>query len=92
MAKTGDRREDRRAKPPTERSTNFTPLISPIDQVLMQIKDDTALTWPVKLKGNPNKRSRDKYCHFHRDHSHDMSKCYDLKLQNEAFIREGKLQ
>ena len=44
---------------------NFTPLIAPIDQVLIQIKDDTTLTWPSKLKGDPSKRSRDKYCRFH---------------------------
>ena len=34
-ARTGDRREERRSKPPTERFTSFTPLNTPIDQVLM---------------------------------------------------------
>ncbi|XP_050248540.1 uncharacterized protein LOC126695767 [Quercus robur] len=58
----------------------------------MQIKDDTILTWPDKLMEDPNKRSRDKYCHFHQDHGHDTSECYDLKQQIEAFIRQGKLQ
>ena len=58
----------------------------------MQIKDEEALTFPGKLKGNPSKRSKDKYCHFHRDHSHDTSDCYDLKQQIEAFIRQRKLQ
>ena len=51
------------------------PLTALVDQVLMQIKDEEALTYPGKLKGNPNKRSRDKYCHFHCD----MADCYDLK-------------
>ena len=74
--RTGDRREDRRSKPPTKR---FTLLTTPIDQVLMQIKDDTTLTWPGKLKKDSNKKSRDKYCFFHRDHNHDTSKCYNLK-------------
>ena len=50
-----------------------------IDQVLIQIKDEGALTFIGKLKEDPNKRSRDKYYCFHRDHSHDTSKCYDLK-------------
>ena len=45
----------------------------------MQIKDNTTLTWPSKLKGDPNKRSRDKYC-------------YDLKQQIKALIKQGKLQ
>ena len=42
MARIGDRLEDRRSKPPTGRFTNFTLLTALIDQVLMQIKDDTA--------------------------------------------------
>ena len=92
MAKTGDRREERRSKPPTGRFTNFTPLNASIDQVLMQIKDEGALTFPGKLKGDPNKRSRDKYCCFHHDHDHDTSKCYNLKQQIEALIKQGKLQ
>ena len=80
MARIGDKREDRCSKPPTGRFTSFTPLNTPIDQVLMQIKDEGALTFPGKLKGDPSKRSRDKYCHFHHDHGHDTSKCYNLKL------------
>ncbi|XP_050258976.1 uncharacterized protein LOC126703969 [Quercus robur] len=60
-------------------------------QVLMQIKDEGTLTFPNKLKGDPNKRPRDKYYRFHRDHGHDTANCYDLKQQIEAFIRQGKL-
>ena len=58
----------------------------------MQIKDEGALTFPGKLKGDPNKRPRDKYCRFHRDYGHDTANCYDLKQQIEALIRQGKLQ
>ena len=58
----------------------------------MQIKDEGALTFPKKLKGDPNKRSKDKYYRFHHDHNHDTTDCYDLKQQIEAFIRQGKLQ
>ena len=58
----------------------------------MQIKDDTTLAWPGKLKGDPSKRSRDKYYCFHRDHGHDTSECYNLKQRIEALIRQGKLQ
>ena len=91
-ARTGDWRDERRFKPLGGRFTNFTPLIAPIDQVLMQIKDGGALTFPEKLKGDPNKRSRDKYCRFHQDHGYDTTNCYDLKQQIEALIRQGKLQ
>ena len=58
----------------------------------MQIKNERALTFPGKLKSDPNKRSRDEYCCFHRDHGHDTADCYDLKQQIEALIRQGKLQ
>ena len=58
----------------------------------MQIKDEEALTYPEKLKGDLNRRSKDKYCRFHRDHGHDTADCYDLKQQIKAFIKQGKLQ
>ena len=58
----------------------------------MQIKDKGALTFPGKLKGDPNKRSKNKYCRLHRDHGHDAADCYDLKQQIEALIRQRKLQ
>ena len=92
MARTREQREDRRSKPPIGKFMSFTSLTAPINQVLMQIKDEGALTFLGKLKGDPNKRSRDKYCCFHCDHGYDTSDCYDLKQQIEAFIRQGKLQ
>ena len=91
-ARTGDRRDERRPKPPGGRFTSFTPLTALVDQVLIQIKGEEVLTYPGKLKGDPNRRSKDKYCHFHRDHDHDTIDCYDLKHQIEALIKQGKLQ
>ena len=61
------------------RSQHYTPLNVPLDQVLMQIKDDPSLKWPEKMKEDPNKRNKNKYCHFHKNHGHDTNKCYDLK-------------
>ena len=57
----------------------------------MQIKDEGALTFPDKLKGDPNKWSRDKYFRFHRNYGHDIVDCYDLKQQIETLIRKRKL-
>ena len=91
MARTGECREDRHFEPPAGKFTSFTPLTTPIDQVLMQIKDERALIFPDKLKGDPNKSSRDKYCRFHRDHSHETADCYDSKQQIKALIRQGRL-
>ena len=79
MARMGERRDDKRSKPLVSRFTSFTPLTTPIDLVLMQIKDEGALTFPGKLKGDPNKRSREKHFYFHYDHGHDTVDCYDLK-------------
>ena len=53
--RTGDGRDERCPKPPRGRFTSFTPLNALIDQVLMQIKDEGALTFPGKLKSDPSK-------------------------------------
>ena len=58
----------------------------------MQIKDDPSLKWLEKMKGNPNKCNRNKYCRFHRDHGHNTDECFDLKQQIENLIRQGKLR
>ncbi|XP_030963901.1 uncharacterized protein LOC115985070 [Quercus lobata] len=41
-ARTGDQRDERCSRTPGGRFTSFTPLTAPIDQVLMQIKDEEA--------------------------------------------------
>ena len=58
-AKTGEKkdRESRKAGPSSQRSQHYTPLNAPLDQVLMQIKDDPYLKWPEKMKEHPNKRN-----------------------------------
>ena len=43
------------------------------------IKDDPSFKWPEKMKEDPNKHNKNKYCSFHKNHSHDTDKCYDLK-------------
>ncbi|XP_059626905.1 uncharacterized protein LOC132269670 [Cornus florida] len=54
--------------------------------------DDASLKWPPKLKTDPTKRSRDKYCRFHRDHGHNIEDCFDLKNQIENLVRKGHLR
>ena len=58
----------------------------------MQIKDDPYLKWLKKMKGDPNKRNRNKYCRFRRDHGHDTDECFDLEQQIENLIGQGKLR
>ena len=78
--RTEDKKDQdgKRAGPSTQ-SQPYTPLNTPLEQVLMQIKDDPSLKWLEKMKGDPNKCNRNKYYHFHKDHKHDTDKCYDLK-------------
>ena len=87
-----DKKDRDRKAGPSARSQQYTPLNMPLDQVLMQIKDDPSLKWPEKMKGDPNKRNRNQYCRFHRDHGHDTDECFDLKQQIENLIRQGKLR
>ena len=88
-AHTGEKkdRNNRKAGPSLGRNQNYTPLNAPLDQVLIQIKDDPSLKWLEKMKGDPNKRNKNKYCRFHKDHGHDTHKCYDLKQQIENLIK-----
>ena len=76
-----EERKDRDNKKlgPLAWNQQYTPLNVPLKQVLMQIKDDPSLKWPEKMKGDPNKRNRNKYCRFRKDHWHNTNECFDLK-------------
>ena len=66
-------------------------LIMPIEQVLMQIRDDPSLQW-LKLISTPlERRNKSKSCRFHQDHGHHTDECRHLKDQVETLIRQGKL-
>ena len=64
----------------------------PINQILVQIKDEHSLKWPRSLHLSPNARDKRKYYHFHKDHEHYIEDCRDLKEQIKELIRKGKLQ
>ncbi|XP_030945657.1 uncharacterized protein LOC115970126 [Quercus lobata] len=64
----------------------------PVDQILMEIRDEPSLKWLRPLHSAPSLRDKRKYCRFHKDHGHYTEDCRDLKEQIEELIRNGKLQ
>uniref|UniRef100_A0A2N9HHU7 Reverse transcriptase domain-containing protein n=1 Tax=Fagus sylvatica TaxID=28930 RepID=A0A2N9HHU7_FAGSY len=84
--------ERKRATAPPVKFSNFTPLNTPIDKLLLQIQDDPSLWWLGKIRSDPNSRPKNLYCRFHRDHGHLTEDWVALKEQVETLIRQGKLQ
>ncbi|GFZ17170.1 hypothetical protein Acr_26g0004400 [Actinidia rufa] len=57
--------------PPRRPEFNLPSLNTPVAQVLSEIKHEEFIKWPGKIKTDPQKRNRNKYCEFHRDHGHN---------------------
>ncbi|XP_010242582.1 PREDICTED: uncharacterized protein LOC104586896 [Nelumbo nucifera] len=89
--KRQDHRPDHKPQKPPPTYRNSTPLNMSRFEVLMQIDDCNYVRWPEKMKMQSNKRSRDKYCEFHRDHGHDMENFFDMHNHIEDLIRGGYL-
>ena len=85
---TSDRGKRKDEKAP--HTIKFTPLVMPVDKILVQIKDEHYLKWPRPLHSSSNVCDK-KYYHFHKDHGHYTEDCKDLKEQIEELIRKGKL-
>ncbi|GFY80993.1 hypothetical protein Acr_01g0008020 [Actinidia rufa] len=65
------------------------PLNAPVAQVLSEIKHEEFVKWPGKIKTDPQKRNRNKYCEFHRDHGHNTEDCFQLREQIADLIKRG---
>ena len=61
-------------------------------QVLEKIKNESFFKWPNKMMGNPEKRNRNFYCQYHRDHGHTTEDCRSLWDHLDQLAREGKLK
>ena len=72
-AQTGEKKDkdNRKVRSSSRRSQHYMPLNAPLE----------------KMKGDPNKRNKNKYYRFHIDHRNDMNKCYDLKQQIKNLIK-----
>ena len=61
-------------------------------QVLEKVKNEPFFKWPNKMMGNPEKRNRNLYCQYHRDHGHITEDCRSLWDHLDQLVREGKLK
>jgi hypothetical protein len=70
----------------------WTPLNSPINEVLMEIKKDSQYERPYPLH---NKRvreeNRNKFCAYHDARGHVTEECRNLRILIEKFIKNEKL-
>ncbi|GFS37364.1 hypothetical protein Acr_00g0051530 [Actinidia rufa] len=78
--------------PPRRPEFTLPPLNAPVAQVLSEIKHEEFVKWPGKIKTDPQKRNRNKYCEFHRDHGHNTEDCFQLKEQIADLIKRGYLR
>ncbi|GFY84700.1 hypothetical protein Acr_03g0014740 [Actinidia rufa] len=78
--------------PPRRPEFNLPSLNTPVAQVLSEIKHEKFIKWPGKIKTDPQKRNRNKYCEFHRDHGHNTEDCFQLREQIADLIKRGYLR
>ena len=64
----------------------------PVNQVLEKVKHKSFFKWPNKMVGNPEKRNRNLYCQYHRDHGHTTEDCRSLWDHLDQLVRDGKLK
>jgi hypothetical protein len=57
----------------------------------MAIKGDPAFRWPPKMRSDPYKQDRNKFCEYHGDHGHSTEDCMVLYREIENFVQNGKL-
>ena len=71
--------------------SEYTRHNAPRSQILMDIKKDKDLKWPMPLKSDPEKRNQNLFCRYHKEVEHNNDDCIQLKNEIEYLIRQGKL-
>ncbi|XP_058068264.1 uncharacterized protein LOC131217366 [Magnolia sinica] len=79
------------SRKPEGKFRSYTPLNTSTEQILLDIRGQKLLNWPVCMKANAEHRDKRKYCGFHRDHGHNINDCANLKDEIETLIRKGHL-
>ncbi|XP_058084586.1 uncharacterized protein LOC131232376 [Magnolia sinica] len=63
----------------------------PRNEILLDIRGEKLLNWPVCMMADLEHRDKHKYCRFHRDHDHNTADYVDLKDEIKTLIRKGHL-
>ena len=58
---------------------------------MVVVEAQNLLKMSGKLKSSPEKRNRDKYCRYYRDHGHDTEDYFRLKIAIEKLIEASHL-
>lgn len=69
----------------------FTPLNTLHAKLLIEIQDMEEPDWPRPTVTSTSKMDKGKYCHFHKDHGHDIENCIHLKEEIKCLLRRGFL-
>ncbi|KAL0433814.1 UNVERIFIED_CONTAM: hypothetical protein Slati_2715700 [Sesamum latifolium] len=87
-------RADLRDKKPHFQRVNtvYTPLMVPITQAFMSVKEKGLITRPRSWRDTPQHPKSDKFCRFHNDYGHTTEECRHLKNEIEKLIQNGYLQ
>ena len=68
-----------KTQPPRFQQEVFTPLNASFTEVFMAIKGDLAFRWPPKMRSDPYKRDRSRFCQYHGEHGHSTEDCMVLR-------------
>ncbi|RRT46910.1 hypothetical protein B296_00033753 [Ensete ventricosum] len=68
------------------------PLNSTRTKIFLQIRERELMKTPNPMKTCFERRDKRRYCHFHKEHDHDMEECRDLQSQIKDLIRQGHLR
>ncbi|GFZ18505.1 hypothetical protein Acr_27g0002440 [Actinidia rufa] len=60
--------------------------------VLMEIKNEDLVKWLEKIKTNPIKKNKNKYCELHKNHCHNTEDCFQLQEYIANLIKRGYLR
>ncbi|XP_062073353.1 uncharacterized protein LOC133777679 [Humulus lupulus] len=84
----GGKRPKSNRDPPRYPSFEYT-----VPQEVIYEENKDRLIWrePYKITTPPERRDKNKFCLFHKDHGHTISECHNLHNQIQALMRSGRL-